>query len=470
VRVAVAGAAEPGGIALRILSESFAVRALVGSLVAAALVILATRLHLVQGRNARRLLVLAPVLTAALALVGSAGFLPELWVTSPERGDTGSLRMIEIASIRSLSQQIGLIAAIYAVCVIVLLSRRTLGTLAVGGLLRAGRPAAPDGRLAVAVRDTALRMGVRAPRVLEIPACPGGAFATGILRPVVGVDAALVATLDDRELEGLVAHELAHLRRRDPLMWVLVGAFRDATFFLGPIHLSAHWLHREQEESADEAAAAATRRPAALASSILKVWERSARTSGARVACSAVPLPAAGAWLRGSRTPAQEITQRVERLIAGPQVLPRWRAAGEAALAAAVIAMATVTAVTLPELSGGSLILNYERAAPSVAAPRSPAFSTFHRLTAGQDQGVKPVPKAGGEGVEVATCPCVESQAQLRAGLPATAPPLDSGLRWGSGSDRVGIRRYDDANALWLFRDDGTGIWVQERARTPLLP
>jgi len=463
-----AGVAEPGGIALLILSRSFAVRALLGSLVAAALVVLASRLHLVQGRNTRRLLVLAPVLTAAATTVGSVGYLPELWITGS--GDGGSVRMIEVVGFLDYARQLGLLASVYAICVIVLLSRRTLGTLAVRGLLRSGRAPASDSRLATAVRDGAARMGVRPPRVLEVPACPGGAFATGVVRPVVGVDAALVAALDDRELEGLVAHELAHLRRRDPLMWVLVGVFRDATFFLGPISLAMRWLHREQEESADEAAAVATRRPAALASSILKVWERREGAARVRVACAAVPVRAAG-LLRGPRSPADDIAQRVERLIAGPQVLPRWRNAAEALLATTVIAAATVTATTLPELVGnGDLYVYYGRRAPAVEEPRSPAFSTFHALTAVPADDLKPPIKDGGDGVEVATCPCVESQAQLRQARPATAAPPDPRLRWGSGRDRVGIRDYEDANAIWLFRGDGTGIWYQERAERPVVP
>ena len=449
-----AGAAESGGIALRILSESFAVRALLGSLLAAALVVLATRLELVRGRNARRLLVLAPVVTAAITAAGSATYLPQLVLTTPGRGADDALLMVEVTRFFSLSRPLDVLAAAYGLCVVVLLSRRTLGILAVRTLLRDGREPESGARLAVAVRACAERMGMRAPRVLTIRDCPGGAFANGVLRPRVAVDPDLVAALDDRELEGLIAHELAHLRRRDPLMWGLVGEFRDLTFFLGPVQLASRWLHREQEESADEAAVATTHRPGALASSILKVWERRAGTAGPPIACAAVPVRR-----RPGRSQANSaVTQRVERLIAGTHALSPWRTAAEALLATAVIAAATTAAMTLPGLVGGpNLILNYGRGTELDAVPRSPAFTTFYELTAGQAHGAKPSKDADAR-VEVATCPCVESQAQLRAGLPATAPPDDPWLRWGSGRS---VRDYSETSALWLLGDDGTGIWLE---------
>ena len=62
----------------------------------------------------------------------------------------------------------------------------------------------------------------------------------------------LVEQLDTRELEGLLAHELAHIARRDVPLNVAIGVIRDLTFFVPPLHLAARWLRQEQEHAADD--------------------------------------------------------------------------------------------------------------------------------------------------------------------------------------------------------------------------
>ena len=61
------------GLGLLLSTQSFAARALIGSLVAAALAAAAVRLGWLKSRRARRGLVLAPIATAVAAAVASAG-------------------------------------------------------------------------------------------------------------------------------------------------------------------------------------------------------------------------------------------------------------------------------------------------------------------------------------------------------------------------------------------------------------
>ena len=98
-----------------------------------------------------------------------------------------------------------------------------------------------------------------------LPTCPGGALVVGTRQPVVLIGQDLLDRLDDAELEGVLAHELAHVRRRDNLVSAALGAARDLTFFVPGGGWAVRQLHRERELAADQVAVAATGRPGALA-------------------------------------------------------------------------------------------------------------------------------------------------------------------------------------------------------------
>ncbi|MGH3664915.1 MAG: M56 family metallopeptidase, partial [Egibacteraceae bacterium] len=279
------------GFFFSLLTESFAVRALLGTLVATGLAAVAVRWRVVRTLRARRLVVLVPVLVtlfAALLSLGDNRLLPQQWVFAP--GPIGAT--IELPDeLQVVATDLGLHALVLSWVLVAgtLLARRTLGLLAARRLLRRATPVPGDHWLAGMAAGLGARMGAPRVRLLLLSACPGGAFTTGTLRPLVAVDPALVRRLDDCELEGLIAHELAHVTRRDPLLEVLVGVVADLSFFLPTIHVVRGWFHREQEEGADEVAAHHTGRPGALASSILKVWDRVGPLSPPRGACAVVP-------------------------------------------------------------------------------------------------------------------------------------------------------------------------------------
>lgn len=466
--------APPGGFLFALLGESFAVRALLGSLAAVAVAALALRLAAIRSTGARRLLLLAPVLTAAAAGFATAreaaAFLPRLSVPAVD-SSTGQLvdfiddfRLVEL-------RELDLLSIAYAIVVAALLSRRVLGVLAVRRLLRRGRAAAAPTmwlaeRLSALAADIRL---VRPVRLLLVPGCPGGAFASGVRRPVVAIDPALVEELDSRELEGLLAHELAHLRRHDPLLCALVGVFRDLTFFLPPVGLAARWLRSEQEESADEVAARLTARPASLASSILKVWDRAVPASP-QIACAAVGaglrLAGGGSLGRGQRPSAvhQVVTRRVERLIAGHHDVPLRRRQIELAFASAVVAVATTAAIAVPE--NVALGFAYLPEVPETVS-ESEVFATFHHLTLEAEEQkaeLKTTTVAGS--TTAAGYPLVESIWQLRAQEGASRPATSQRLLWADdeqAAHEVREPRPEDAakaRALWTLPEDGPRVGV----------
>ncbi|MBS3940013.1 MAG: M56 family metallopeptidase [Actinobacteria bacterium] len=125
----------------------------------------------------------------------------------------------------------------------------------------------------------AAQLRVPAPAVAVLPSCPGGALVVGTRRPVVLIGQDLLDQLDEAELEGVLAHELAHVRRRDNLVSAVLGAVRDLTFFVPGGGWAVRQLHRERELAADQVAVKVTRRPGALASGLLKVIEAGPRLS-----------------------------------------------------------------------------------------------------------------------------------------------------------------------------------------------
>lgn len=441
-------AGDSGGFLLSLVTESFAVRALLGSLAATALAATLVGFGAVRTSRARRLILLAPVLSAATAAVASMGevYLPQVRVaTRAATGGGSALELWDQHAGMATERGFDALMLVYGVVGVLLLLRRGLGQVAIRRVLRPGVPAPVTSPVTRVTARLAAAMGLCPPRIVLLARCPGGAFTCGTRKPVLAVDPALLAELDRYELEGLLAHELAHIARRDPLLGMIVGLFRDLAFFLPPLHLAARWLRREQEESADELASSHTGRPVALASSILKVWTASHGDRPLAGACAAVPgrvaLPS-GVLVGGPRVgdPFKIITARVERLIARAPAPSRLRRYTEIGLAAVVLAAGTSSALTLPrwiatDLNTDSLSFVYLTAAPARPV-ESPAFATFRALTPpARETG--PLAEADASAALPAPrpqrgCPCVESQAQLLRGEPAVGQQAPRRLAWGT--------------------------------------
>jgi Zn-dependent protease with chaperone function len=80
------------------------------------------------------------------------------------------------------------------------------------------------------------------------------AFCVGLVRPRVVVTTGALTTLSDGELAALLAHEAAHVRRRDGLRLLLVRAAADGLFFCPGARQLAARLAALAELEADEAA------------------------------------------------------------------------------------------------------------------------------------------------------------------------------------------------------------------------
>lgn len=89
-------------------------------------------------------------------------------------------------------------------------------------------------RLAPLVQNLTQRMGLPMPRLWVIPEQAPNAFATGRnpARASVAVTAGLLEAMDEKELEGVLAHELGHVRNRDILVSTIAATLGAAITFL----------------------------------------------------------------------------------------------------------------------------------------------------------------------------------------------------------------------------------------------
>src|SRR5205823_6829606 len=87
---------------------------------------------------------------------------------------------------------------------------------------------------------------------------PGSPALTGLRRPAILLPAPLLQACDTRELQLVLAHELAHLKRRD-LLWGWLPAAAHALFWFHPaVWLANHEWYAAQEMACDALAVQAT--------------------------------------------------------------------------------------------------------------------------------------------------------------------------------------------------------------------
>jgi Zn-dependent protease with chaperone function len=188
-----------------------------------------------------------------------------------------------------------------------MLLRRAVGAVLVHRLVSRCEPVEMwDLRRAVPRVDRLSRAAglKQVPEVLLLPPGTPGAFAVGARRGRILLSPRLLTDLDADELEGILAHEMAHIQARDCQVMFVAGLLRDVVAWNPIAHLSYRRLTMDRELEADRRAAVITGKPLAVASSLLKVCEL--------VRGSKLRHRAAVAFLR----PGARISRRVSNLLA----------------------------------------------------------------------------------------------------------------------------------------------------------
>ncbi len=140
--------------------------------------------------------------------------------------------------------------------------------------LKSGATPAPD-HWELRLRRLCVSTGVRRRTRLLLSKQVAGPVSLGFLDPAILIPRAFLATLSHAELDHIVMHELAHLRRRDD--WTnLAQRFIEAAL---PLHPAVYWLSRrmslEREMACDDWVIAATGTAKPYAASLTKVAELS---------------------------------------------------------------------------------------------------------------------------------------------------------------------------------------------------
>lgn len=89
-------------------------------------------------------------------------------------------------------------------------------------------------RIHAMVRELSQRAGIPVPQLYLIPSAQPNAFATG-RNPehgVVAVTAGIMQLLSERELRGVLAHEIAHIRNRDILVSTIAATVAGAIAYI----------------------------------------------------------------------------------------------------------------------------------------------------------------------------------------------------------------------------------------------
>lgn len=133
------------------------------------------------------------------------------------------------------------------------------------------------------VQKLAFKGGIAIPLVVVTPQSYGQAFTFGFRKPVIVISQGLVDHLDDDELEAVLAHEIAHIIRKDALLnWVAIF-LRDIMFFAPVTYWVYNYLVDENEKASDDITLQLTDKPLAFAAALIKVWKISPKSICSRL-------------------------------------------------------------------------------------------------------------------------------------------------------------------------------------------
>jgi beta-lactamase regulating signal transducer with metallopeptidase domain len=183
----------------------------------------------------------APQLASAVAVAAPAGG----WSNRPAAPDPDWLVRLQSWTIPVWS------------CGVLLFSFRMYwGCTRVAALRRRGRAA--DGGIVAIVAALGRRMGVDRPVRVLLSAVSESPSVTGWLRPVILLPLSTIAGLTPEQLEAVLAHELAHIRRHDYLVNLLQMAAETLLFYHPAVWWISARMRHERELCCDDLAVQVT--------------------------------------------------------------------------------------------------------------------------------------------------------------------------------------------------------------------
>ncbi len=274
-----------------------------------------------------------------------------------------------------------LLAAIYLLLTLAGLGRLLASAIAGRRLYRASSPAAMTTRQSLLVAQLTSYFELQAPLIRVPHTLHTGPLLTGLIEPAILIPATLLQA-DPPEFATVIAHELAHLRRRDLLVNLVLRVASLPIAFHPCTPLLHARIRHTRELLTDRLAASALCSPTAYAQSLL--------TLSHHLIATATPPLAAGLFERrfpfqGHSKPALE--ERIMKLIAPPAAPSRFPVRAARAGAAFALSAAALAAVSLLHLVPSALAAEQVATEPSTLQhPAVPAPTAPHPFTPKADE------------------------------------------------------------------------------------
>ena len=216
------------------------------------------------------------------------------------------LEQVETTNDSFLSMTALFVTALYAMCVVGMLLRLAWA-LRGGHRLRMGAKKVSDSRIVSSLTKQAQKMGLRIVPAIAYCEQVSIPIVVGILRPVILLPTSLASGLSPDQLEAVIAHELAHLRRFDPIVNLGQRLIEAVAFFHPAVWYVSHLIDVEREHAADDLVVAAGWRNVDYANALVCMAEFSKQL---RLKPSSLALAASG-------SNDSEFKRRVVRLLGG---------------------------------------------------------------------------------------------------------------------------------------------------------
>lgn len=162
--------------------------------------------------------------------------------------------------------------------------------------------------------DLADRLGLRQHPKLGILSAEGsarfpgvGPVVIGVLKPMVILPAAVLTQMTPAQIEAVLAHELAHIRRFDPWLMIFQRSAETVLFFHPMLWLISRLASIEREHACDDLALKAGAQPSHYAEAILHILKCQAQGHARRPSFAAAALSMA-------QSPAKALEHRLARL------------------------------------------------------------------------------------------------------------------------------------------------------------
>jgi beta-lactamase regulating signal transducer with metallopeptidase domain len=343
--------------------------------------------------NARYLLALGALLLMLATAVGTFGFEMQSIAFTPDDPGTGTLMVphtfspvitarSEMAKPVAASQptSTGLTSSSLLVSIaqlpvlrvidglwllgVLVLSLRSLGGWWLIQRLRATATVEAPDQVQASFRAIAKALKIHQPVLLRVSSAVTGPVTVGALRALILLPVCAATSLSPDELEVVLAHELAHVRRAD-FFWNLVETLVETLFFFHP---AVWWLsgqiRHERELCCDDLALSVCPNPLVYANALFELEQQRSRIGQLSMA------------LNGHQ-PGRALRMRIARVLGEPVANTGSRQSFSLAAAAAVLVVLLLPVPQLmASLKPASPRAHAQMAASTAAVAAAPVVST----------------------------------------------------------------------------------------------